>query len=171
MSERIFDVALGRRVRELRQKRGLTHAEVARRLAQYGVATSRVGVGVTENGQRSVKASELVVLPLVLGVQMEELLRGLPIPSPVEVGPDEATVKAAQRLDVDPVEVDALARRLWGRTLTEERDAQLGAATRSRADQARRGHVTRALIEQLRGALPERPVSGEETTTWALVRR
>jgi transcriptional regulator with XRE-family HTH domain len=165
MSKRTFDAALGRRIRELRQKQGLTHEEVAHRLAQYGVATSRVSVGVTENGQRSVKAHELVVLPYVLGVQLEELLSGLPTQSPVKAGPDEATVKAAQRLNADPVDVDTKARQLWGRGLTAERDARLGAAKRSRADQARRGHVTRALIEELRKALPARPVSSEETST------
>jgi len=165
MSERTFDAALGRRIRELREQQGLTREEVARRLAQYGVATSRPSVGVTENGQRSVKAHELIVLPYVLGVRLEELLSGLPEPSPVEAGPDEATVKAAQRLNAAPVDVDAAAQRLWGRGLVAERDARLGVATRSRTDQARRGHVTRALIEELRGAIPERPVSSEETTT------
>jgi transcriptional regulator with XRE-family HTH domain len=157
MSERTFDVALGFRLRELRQRQGLTCEQVARQLARYGVTTSRVSVGNTENGQRSATAYELTVLPRVLGVSLEELLNGLPAPSPVEAGPDEATVKAARRLDADPVDVDAMAQRLWGRTLTAERDVRVGAATRSRADQARRGHVTRALIDELRGAGPVRP--------------
>lgn len=160
MSERVFDAALGLRIRALRQRQGLACEQVAQRLGQYGVATSRVSVSNTENGQRSARAYELTVLPLVLGVTLEELLHGLPAPSPVQDAPDEATVKAAKRLNADPVEVDALARQLWGRSLTAERDAQLGLATRSRADQARRGHVTRALIDQLGRARPN-----EETTT------
>jgi len=163
MTAHAFDAALGARLQHLRRQQGLTREQVARRLAQYGVTTSRVSIGTTENGQRSLKAHELVVLPHVLGVQLDELLRGLPAPCPVEAGPDEATVKAAQRLHADPVDVDAAARLLWGRGLVAERDARLGSATRSRADQARRGHVTRVLIEELRGALPERPVGGEET--------
>jgi transcriptional regulator with XRE-family HTH domain len=157
MSERTFDAALGSRLRDLREQHGLTREEVARRLAQYGVATSRPSVGVTENGQRSVKAYELLALPRVFGISLEELLSGLPAPSPVDAGPDEATVKAARRLGADPVEVDAKARQLWGRSLTAERDARVGVASRSRVDQARRGHVTRQLIDELRSAGPVRP--------------
>lgn len=163
MSERTFDAALGSRLRHLREQQELTQEEVVRRLTQYGVTTSRASVSNTENGQRSASAYELTVFPRVLGVPLGELLDGLPAPDPLEAGPDEATVKAARRLNADPVEVDATARRLWGRTLTAERDVRVGTAARSRADQSRRGHVTRALIEELRGAGPVRP--DEEATT------
>jgi hypothetical protein len=91
----------------------------------------------------------LATLAQVYGVALSDLLARLPTPEPVETGPDAATMKAAQRLGVLPEEADAAARELWGRGLSAERDARLGTATRSRADQSRRGHVTRHLIEEL----------------------
>lgn len=150
--QQVFDVALGVRLRRLRVEAALTQEEVARRLAGYGVMTSRASMTVTENGQRGAGAYELAALSRIYGMALSELLGGLPTPEPVETGPDEATAKAARRLGIQPEAADAAARRLWGRGLSAERDARLGTATRSRADQARRGHVTRHLIEELRGA-------------------
>ncbi|MGW5123278.1 helix-turn-helix domain-containing protein [Streptomyces sp. NPDC004069] len=145
-----FDKALGSRLRLLREGCGLTCEEVARNLAEYGVTTSRLSVRNTELGQRSATAYELTVFPRIFGVALPELLDGLPSPEPAPVGPDEATVKAAQRLGWSPQEVDATAHRLWGRSLTAEREARIGGAPRTRADQARRGHVTRQLMGELR---------------------
>jgi transcriptional regulator with XRE-family HTH domain len=150
---REFDEALGARLRDLRQQRGLTCEQVARSLAEYGVTTSRVSVGNTEMGMRSASAYELTVYPRVFDVSLAELLDELPRPEPVATGPDEATVKAARRLERSPDEVDSAARRLWGRSLTDEREARIGKASRTRADQARRGHVTRQLVDELRLAV------------------
>ena len=63
---------------------------------------------------------------------------------------DEATRKAARKLDADPLDVAVAARQLWSRSLTDERDAQVGDLAKPRARQARRGHVTRRLVESLR---------------------
>lgn len=104
----------------------------------------------TESGRRSVGAYELAALAAIYGASLPGLLAGLPSPEPVEVGPDAATVNAARALGLPPGEVDRRALRVWERGLTAERDARMGAAAHSRADQVRRGHVTRRLIEELR---------------------
>jgi transcriptional regulator with XRE-family HTH domain len=68
---------------------------------------------------------------------------------------DDATVKAAHRLGVDPSAVAAAAIQLWGRGLTAERDRRVeampGESPQSRG--RRRGHVTRELVEDLRRSL------------------
>ncbi len=66
----------------------------------------------------------------------------------------ETTTKAARRLGVSFNTVDDAARKLWGgRVLVEERDARLASYdlgnTAPRSRQARRGHVTRALIAEI----------------------
>lgn len=63
----------------------------------------------------------------------------------------DAEMKAAKRLGVSPFEASVLAVKLWGHGLTEERDRLLGESTDAtpRTLQARRGHVTRQLLQQL----------------------
>jgi len=66
----------------------------------------------------------------------------------------EAERKAAHKLSVDnPIELALAAIALWGRSLTEERDARLDREASSdasaRALQALRGHVTRRLLEEI----------------------
>lgn len=70
---------------------------------------------------------------------------------------DEATAKAARRLGVTPKDVDEAAMRLWNRPLAVERDHRittddldLDAPHSRRTLQARRGHATRALVDELR---------------------
>ncbi|MFI1422752.1 helix-turn-helix transcriptional regulator [Streptomyces sp. NPDC020731] len=67
--------------------------------------------------------------------------------------PDEAEGKAAKRLDTTPEYVAYAARELWGRSLTEERDARLSdratAPETPRALQSARGHITRGLLTEL----------------------
>lgn len=68
---------------------------------------------------------------------------------------DEATLTAAVRLDVLREDVLAASYELWGRDLAEERDHRVEAEPGSEEDnarrrQARRGHVTRALMQELR---------------------
>lgn len=68
-----------------------------------------------------------------------------------------AEQKAARSLGAEPLDVALAARRLWRRSLTEERDARAseasGADATPRQRQAIRGHVTRALLEDLRPVL------------------
>jgi transcriptional regulator with XRE-family HTH domain len=65
---------------------------------------------------------------------------------------DDAVLKAARLLDVDPVHLARTAHSLWGRSLVSERDHRIGGFT-GRALQAKRGHITRALVAELRSAL------------------
>jgi transcriptional regulator with XRE-family HTH domain len=66
----------------------------------------------------------------------------------------EADAKAARSLGVTPRQVTLAAHRLWGRSLTEERDARvldrISDRASARTRQALRGHVTRTLIDELR---------------------
>ena len=71
----------------------------------------------------------------------------------------EAERKAARVLDVTPLLVALAAVKCWGRPLTDEREdriAKAGAESVSaRVLQARRGHVTRTLLAELRSLLDE----------------
>ncbi|GAB2999396.1 helix-turn-helix transcriptional regulator [Saccharothrix stipae] len=70
----------------------------------------------------------------------------------------EADNTLANRLGVSPKAVVDIAQKLWGRTLTDERDAQL--ADLGDIDinerQARRGHITRLLSQQVQAELDRR---------------
>jgi transcriptional regulator with XRE-family HTH domain len=65
----------------------------------------------------------------------------------------DAAQKAARVLRVRPIVVAVAAQKLWGRGLEEERDQRItaeGPDASARRLQARRGHVTRALLSELR---------------------
>ena len=68
---------------------------------------------------------------------------------------DVVVVKAAQRLGADPFDVAVAALQLWGHDLTTERDRRVGTSDSLRARQARRGHVTRALTDELTPVIAE----------------
>jgi transcriptional regulator with XRE-family HTH domain len=72
----------------------------------------------------------------------------------------DVEMHAARRLGVAPAEVRTMARRLWGRTLIEEREARLDQEASHAAGPAkgRRGHITRALLREIRGAGMTQPV-------------
>jgi transcriptional regulator with XRE-family HTH domain len=65
----------------------------------------------------------------------------------------EAEQKAARTLDCSALDVSALAHRLWGRGLTEERDRRVHESGHDMdtpaAVRVRRGHVTRLLVDEL----------------------
>lgn len=71
-------------------------------------------------------------------------------------GRGEAEAKAAGSLGVLPGLVGAVAVHLWGRSLSDERDARAGSDGDARSLQARRGHATRALLAELRDELARR---------------
>jgi hypothetical protein len=66
-------------------------------------------------------------------------------------------VKIAQRLSVKPFDVSLTAHKLWGHSLSEERDRRVAESAPKKATarsiQALRGHITRSLIEELQPAL------------------
>jgi hypothetical protein len=68
---------------------------------------------------------------------------------------DEAAAKAARRLGVAAATVVDASTALWGHELGRERDRRVTADPQEsrRSLQARRGHVTRALIEEIRAHL------------------
>lgn len=78
----------------------------------------------------------------------------------------DAELKAARKLGVTPDAVATAAETLWDRPLAEERDArvrdQVAKDASVRTLQALRGHVTRALLEELGPALkpPSRRTKG-----------
>lgn len=79
-------------------------------------------------------------------------------------GRGEAEGKAARRLNVDSWHVGLGSLELWGRSLTEERDARVAESTAegtpARSVQALRGRVTRVLVDELRLWLEQRQTPG-----------
>lgn len=70
----------------------------------------------------------------------------------------DADLNVARALNLSVPEVTARAERLWGRTITEERELRLRQAqvdTDRRGVQAVRGHITRALMTELAEASEE----------------
>ncbi len=66
----------------------------------------------------------------------------------------EAEQRAADRLGVLAVQVKAASRVIWGRDFEEERDSRVGnGGVPAQSLQARRGHATRAMVEELRDYL------------------
>jgi hypothetical protein len=94
---------------------------------------------------------------------LESLREGAPLHIALLGGPssldwsnepsDPMYVKAARALGVTVAEVEKASRKLYGRALPEERDRRLGEVEdlAPRTLQARRGHITRELLSELRG--------------------
>ena len=216
---------IGRRVREIREDRGLRQEEMAQRLQAFGVPWNRSMTAKVERGERGVTLEEAVLLALALDVSLEELVPAagkvaltsmapaVPLATvrAVLAGADrrklkigdiplftravqesieqsvellgvygriwpeatmedavraeeaasgEAEMKAAKRLEVDPVLVSVAAFKTWGRSLTAERDARAGVGQDiSRASlRAHRGQVTRQLVAELAEVVKEAKV-------------
>jgi transcriptional regulator with XRE-family HTH domain len=80
--------AVAKRVRELREKRGLTAAQLAEQMASVGVAWDRGVVAKLETGRRAnVSVAELLALAYVLDVAPVHLLVPLEDEQPYEVMP------------------------------------------------------------------------------------
>lgn len=64
---------------------------------------------------------------------------------------------AAERLETSPLAVSVAAHRLWKRSFSEERDRRLAEKGEAspRTLQARRGHITRAMLAEIRHAFPD----------------
>ncbi len=80
---------------------------------------------------------------------------GMQVMNAARYAKDEAITKAARKLNVEPLDVAIASIQTFDRSLTEERDARVGEHGTMRARQAKRGHVTRQLLEELRPALAE----------------
>lgn len=111
----------------------------APRTREPGVASGGFRSPVSGREVRLVGRANSLVGPLMRG---DEVLYTL------------AERKVAERLGWDPGRVRDMAKRLWGATLNSERDRRVGTTRDGGSSHlgARRGHVTRALIEELRQA-------------------
>ncbi len=213
-----FGVALGHRLRQVREELGQTGAGLAEMCRGVGLNWDRPTVTRIEQGKRQVTASELLLLTLVYRRPLADLLPAEPsalsagnrattatpdalrdaLVKPPGVGAgwhitglfedalaalpkfaerlerdvakvpgasaitvleasehagDDTTAKAARALGATPLEVATAAQLLWDHGVAAERDARteaLGPSPNVRTRQARRGHVTRRLLAELR---------------------
>lgn len=67
------NISIGLKIKEVREARGLSQAEVAERLAKQNVNMSRETLSKIENGNRSVSAIELSAICKVLNIGMNTL--------------------------------------------------------------------------------------------------
>lgn len=216
--------AVGARIRELREQRGMSQDDLASRARVAGLDWDQAKVSRIEAGERRVTLEELFILSLRLPVQLLDLvpdvgwiqlsptlniqaralralLRGLdggdlrggtdwidsaarasvaeliapqarrevveevtarvwpaaPLDAVIDAAEamhGDAEQKGARRLGVDKFELALRARRLWGRSLTEERNRRLDADGHG-SKQALRGHITRTLLAELRETMRE----------------
>lgn len=76
--------------------------------------------------------------------------------APEALAAGDAEVKAAARLGMTPLALTQAAIRLWGRSLSAERDRRVGLQVTEKLDsrsvQALRGHITRALLAEIEAA-------------------
>lgn len=161
----------GELLKEWRESAGRRQDEVATAARVCGLAWTRDTVAAIEGGRRDFSLMEFLLLRGV-PLKRDELAALFATTTEISatVGAlQDAEVKAARKLGVRPEEVVATAVRLWGRTLSEERDRVLAENVKmdrtarecrtgrgqkslpaARNRQAVRGHITRALVEQLR---------------------
>ena len=174
LANRTLETVIASNVRRIRSETGRTQDQVAARLRVRGLSWTQSTVSEIEAGERGLDLGEFIVLALVgLGVPPAELLSGMegpvwiagslvldlgqlrdilvttPPPNPepgIEVADrQEAERKAARRLGIPVAEVVAISVRLWGQSLTAERDGRIAPD----ANHAARGHVTRLLVEEI----------------------
>jgi transcriptional regulator with XRE-family HTH domain len=67
----------------------------------------------------------------------------------------DAERKAARQLNVRPLEVAVASWSLWGHSLTDERDTRLGEQNGEGDARARRGHITRQLLDELQAHIKD----------------
>lgn len=165
-------------MRAWREEAAFTQDDVATAARGFGLNWTRDTVAAIENGRREITLSEFTVLR-GRGIERSELERLFNPKAPERSLPlkvaaqQDAERKAAQKLGVSPERIVKASERLWGRTLTAERDrllrenvgmdqaardfwkrrGQRVAPRDLRTLQATRGHITRALVEKLREAL------------------
>lgn len=218
--------AIGERIRYLREATGLRQEDIASSArGRFGLLWTQATVAAIETGKRHLTVEELILLPLLLTCELEELLPNVDPrvenewialtpqtevrlrllrnvlngkarnSSPLDIGlttdrrrsesiptslfnnatlvprqlkneaASDAAIKGAQRLRMSPLEIAGAAQRLWGRSISEERDARIAERIRDkkpRTIQALRGHVTRTLLSELRSVLKSNTKSKKE---------
>jgi len=179
---------IARAMAELRLEKGWTQADLARRMTEVGLSWTPNRVTQLETLRRPVSLYEVAALSWVFEVPVTRLLPGydrieapdgktvipladiraslaghkvVHVPGRVRTvvgGYDDEIRKVAQRLDLEPRMLDWLARRLYGRTFIEEREARLGpdiADLPKQSARTKRGHITRTLITDVSRLLDE----------------
>lgn len=159
-----FDILVGQAVRAHRG--AYTYDEYAARARTCGLPWHRNTVRAVEMGNRSVTLAEAICLATMMGCSIQDLIEAptkvaghtvpgrQPITDPAVARNLDAEIKAARRLLVTPDEIAQRAIRLWGHSLTDERERRLNRTEGMdrRSVQALRGHVTRQLVAELRNA-------------------
>lgn len=69
-----YDLLVGRQIRAVREKKGLTQEQLAARLQTCGCDVTRSALAKMEVGQRHIYAAELRALRNILNVPYETLL-------------------------------------------------------------------------------------------------
>jgi transcriptional regulator with XRE-family HTH domain len=138
-------------------------ARVVRQLLAnpQGVATAQIETPKPPSGGalrlRELRLPRHWLLDVLAVTRIEDVPEPVWIEVALEAAGD-AESKASAALGVPAFALALAARRQWGRSLTNERDERVGRQTESddveaRSLQARRGHITRALLHELRPAL------------------
>ncbi len=118
-----FDQVIGRRIAEVRTRRGMSQAQFAREVrAKVGVGWSRQAVWQVENGKSAMSATDLLAVALVLGCTVADLMSTT---EPVSLGGAEVARTDAIVAGVDAMpEVEAWDRyEEAGRALADVRHA------------------------------------------------
>lgn len=68
-----YDKAIGKRIRDLREKKGLTQEELAFRMQVNGCDITRSALAKIEVGQRHIYSDEIKCFAKVLGVSYPEI--------------------------------------------------------------------------------------------------
>jgi hypothetical protein len=145
--------AFGKRARELLPTRGSI---------QLPVTDRALGVGTLRDlfSNKRLKAAPVGfgdTAPVVIGTVVDPPSRSQAQLAEKHDAKGEAELKAARALGLAPLKLVHIAHRLWGRTLTAERERRLAerltSTTSARAAQAMRGHITRSLLAELRHEL------------------
>lgn len=165
-----LDRALAAGLRAHLADRQLSNRTLATAMRGLGFHWTGNTVSQIATGRRSVSVLEAGALCEALQVPLDLLTGDARIAASMqghfghwqvdEAEPErEATCKAARQLGMSPTDVDTAAKRLWGGYLEDERDRRLGSrdGLSPRSLQARRGHVTRALLGELAAHLKPLP--------------
>jgi transcriptional regulator with XRE-family HTH domain len=190
---------VGKELRRYRESAGLLQDQVAMAARARGLNWTAATVAAIETDRRELSLAEFLVLrgSFIGDEELAVFFRWAKGTRKGSIAPEaavhlEAERKAARKLGVTPEEIVRISRAMWGKTLTEERDAQVkasigiggiveftdrlrrhpktaeqrgkerdheralrdkGVITGQRMVQARRGHVTRSLLADLREAL------------------
>ena len=172
---------VGHNLYRVRSENGESQTQCARRVSEYGLEWTRDQVASLELGRReSITIDELIILSAAYRVSLDSWFQGtdsidvagcvsmsresiratlrgvapiiIPTP-PVDAPPLECDVYVANRLGVNHAHITHIARSLWGRTLTEERDHRLDDSPDKdpKVMRTKRAGVTKQLMAEIKG--------------------